>query len=54
LRLARPRDAIRLMEREPFLAMLRDAGFEIEETIREGRPWQLPYGYMVIARKPAA
>ena len=54
LRLARPRDAIRLMEREPFLAMLRSAGFEIEETIREGRPWQLPYGYMVIARKPAA
>ena len=52
LRLARPKDAIHLIGRDTFLGYLQKAGFEIVDVIREGRPWQLPYGYMVIARKP--
>lgn len=52
--LSRPKDAIHLMPLEEFTAMFREAGFEITRVLREGRPWQLPYGCIVVARKPAA
>jgi ubiquinone/menaquinone biosynthesis C-methylase UbiE len=52
LELSRAEDAICRMGLEPFVAMLTGAGFQIGKVIREGRWHQLPYGYIVIARKP--
>lgn len=52
LKLSRAEDAIHRMDLERFLRMLRDAGFEIVQVVREGRWFQLAYGYVVVAVRP--
>jgi ubiquinone/menaquinone biosynthesis C-methylase UbiE len=50
-RFLRASDAIHRMDRAQFTQILLDGAFEIEKVFREGKWYQLPYGYMVIARK---
>jgi ubiquinone/menaquinone biosynthesis C-methylase UbiE len=52
LKLSRAEDAIHRIELRDFVSMLENAGFAIAEVVREGRWFQLAYGYVVVAVKP--
>lgn len=52
VKLSRAEDAICRMELKDFKGILQDVGFQIEHVRREGKWYQLPYGYIVTARKP--
>lgn len=52
LKLSRAEDAINRMHLSTFLEMLTEGGFLIKRVVREARPFQLAYGYIVIAERP--